>query len=91
MATNREHHSKQRRLRFDTRLPPNMIVALEAECNRLRTLLTQLKEQGRKPATMSFQEPDVIALVLALGIELLQKMTYEQFETELRRLVNRRS
>jgi hypothetical protein len=42
------------------------------------------------PTTHLFRERDVTDLALLVGLEAIQKMSYEQFETELRRLVNRR-
>ena len=87
---NMRRKNKQKHIRIDLHMSPKIVLAIETECSRLHDLLVELKNQGLRPITHPFHERDVTDLALVVGLEAIQKMSYEQFEIELRRLTNRR-
>jgi hypothetical protein len=83
---NRVQH---KHVRVDLRLDAHIALALEAEANRLHELLIGLKKHGMRAQARGMKEHDVASLALAIGLERIHGMTFEQFEAELCRLVRR--
>jgi hypothetical protein len=85
------NRTQHKHVRIDLRLDAHVALALESEVSRLHELLIGLKQHGGRATTHAMKEHDVACLALAIGLEKIHGMTFEQFEAELRRLVNRRN
>ena len=73
-----------RKERLDLRIDDKTSLAIEIEQHRLHQLLIRLKREGKRPKSLKITEQTVIRLAIILGLETLQALSFEAFESQCR-------
>jgi len=72
------------KVRLDLKVDGKTALAIESEQHRLHQLLLRLKKEGKRPNSATITETVVIRLAILLGLETLQALSFEAFESQCR-------
>jgi hypothetical protein len=72
------------KVRLDQRIDGKTALAIESEQHRLHQLLLRLKKEGKRSNSASVTEAQVVRLAIILGLEVLQALSFEAFESQCR-------